>query len=97
VPTGLAALVIPFPDRRATSVTVSRLGAVAAIQRLLYYLRITGWRDADVLRRLFGQAAAAAAAVPVFEVAVPWGERLVPGIIDELTAAVTRPDAGVLF
>jgi hypothetical protein len=88
-PAALEALVIPFPDRGATSVGVSRLGAVAAIQRVLYYLRITGWRDADVLRRTFGQAAAIAAEVPVWEVTVPWGERFVPSMIGELTAAVT--------
>jgi hypothetical protein len=88
-PATLEALVIPFPDREATSVRVSRLGAVAAIQRLLYYLRMTGWHDASVLRPMFSQAAGVAAEVPVWEVAVPWGDRLVPSMVDELTAAVT--------
>jgi hypothetical protein len=69
----LAAIVLPRPDRERDEVTARRLGDGEASLWLSRCQRIEGWLGRDHLRQQFEQLGRVAAAVPVFEVWVPWG------------------------
>ncbi|MDQ7993485.1 MAG: hypothetical protein REI45_12510, partial [Propionicimonas sp.] len=77
---GLAAIVIPRPDRDTTELVVRRLTGSQALVALLAFPRVLGWRDPGVLERHFEQLGWIAAEVPVFTVRVPWG----PPFADDL-------------
>ena len=84
----LGGLVIPFPDRATTRIKARRLDGSDAVSRLMYFGRITGWRDKPMIRRLFMASAELAGSVAVWEVDVPWEDRLVPGLVDEIVETV---------
>lgn len=67
----LGALVIPFPNRTITTFEAQLLDRVDAIGRVMYYSRITGWHDQDMLRQIFDQATDLAFRLPVWEVQIP--------------------------
>jgi hypothetical protein len=69
----LAAIILPRPDRENLRVSARALGAGEASLWLARCQRIEGWRGRDHLRRQFIDVGRIVAAVPVFEVTVPWG------------------------
>lgn len=69
----LGAILLPRPDREHRQVTAHRLGAGDATFTLASCQRIEGWTQPDRLRQQFGDISRIVAAVPVWEVSVPWG------------------------
>ena len=88
----LAAVVVPHPDRQSPHVSARRLGVGEASLVLGRYQRIEGWRATDYLRRQFEDVGRVAAAVPVFEVSVPWGPPFGEGLVTELLEACGLTD-----
>lgn len=82
----LAAIVVPHPDRKYPQSAARLLDVGEASFVLGRYQRIEGWRAADHLRRQFEDVGRVVAAVPVFDVSVPWGppfgDDLVAGVLD---------------
>jgi hypothetical protein len=69
----LAAIILPRPNREYPSVSARLLAAGEASLWLGRCQRIEGWHGHDHLRRQFFDVGRVVAAVPVFEVSVPWG------------------------
>ena len=84
----LAALVIPWPDRTASSVSARRLPPGEAALLLARCQRIEGWRDPSQLRAQFNSISAVVASVPVFEMHVPWGPPFPTALAEQVAAAV---------
>jgi hypothetical protein len=82
----LAAIVLPRPDRELEAVKATLLGAGEAGLWLSRCQRIEGWHGRDHLRQQFTDTGYIVAAVPVFEVRVPWGppfaRDLAPSILE---------------
>lgn len=86
----LAALVIPWPNRTATSVSAHRLLPGEAALLLARCQRIEGWTAPSQLRAQFNSISAVVAAVPVFEMQVPWGPPFPITLAEQVVTAV-RP------
>ena len=86
--TPVEALIIPFPNRQIDRVEGHRLSAVEAVPRLVHYSRIGGWKDNTWLGATFSGAVEVAQAVPVWEVEVPWDDRLDTDVAGQLAALV---------
>jgi hypothetical protein len=72
-PHPIGAVVVPCPDRQATTVDALRLPAAEALFAALAFPRIHGWRVNEVLARDFAVASDLATHVPVYRVTIPWG------------------------
>jgi hypothetical protein len=86
----LAALVLPSPSRDDSDVAVRRLSVADALAVLMEMPRIEGWRPAERLTRLFGQAATVAETVPLLEVKIPWGPPFPPDVGARLAEEIVR-------
>ena len=84
----LAALVVPFPDRRLRHVRVERRDPKNALFDLLSFPRLLGWKDPGVLGAQLGNLATLVAGVPVYRARVPWGPPFSPLVAAELRAAI---------
>ncbi len=84
----LQAVVFPMPSRSADSPVVHRLRPSDAVFRLAGAPRISGWTCPRILGRAFLHQTGLAAAVPVFEAAVPWGPPWRPDAVRGLFDAV---------
>jgi hypothetical protein len=84
----LAALVVPFPDRRLRHVRVERREAKNALFDLLSFPRLLGWQDPGVLGAQLRNLATLVADVPVYQARVPWGPPFSPLVAAELRAAI---------
>lgn len=95
----LAAIIVPHPDRQNPRVTARLLDAGEASFVLGRYQRIEGWRATDQLRRQFEDVGRVVAAVPVFDVSVPWGPPFAEDLVHEvleacgLTGVFGQPDS----
>ncbi len=83
----LGAIVLPRPDHEHDVVGVRRLAAGEASLWLGRYLRIEGWQDREDLRRHFEDIGRVVAAVPVFELLVPWGPPFADDLVDRVLDA----------
>jgi len=86
----LAGVFIPWPNRD-DRLEMERLTAAQAHVALMRFPRLMGWRDARVLRGVFGQSAELVRTVPVFRAHVPWGPPFRRDIADAIQGAT---DAG---
>ncbi len=82
----MAGIILPRPDRERHEVTTRRLQAAEAALWLTRCQRIEGWTGREHLRRQFESIGHVVAAMPVFEVGVPWG----PPFSAELTGDILR-------
>ena len=69
----LATIVLLRPSPAARTVTVRTLGGTDAFVRVMAELRVGGWEDESVGRRLFDTVARVVDRVPVLEADIPWG------------------------
>jgi hypothetical protein len=84
----LAALVIPWPDRAASTVSARRLPPGEAALLLARCQRIEGWTAPSQLRAQFSSISAVVASVPVLEMHVPWGPPFSATLAEQVVAAV---------
>ncbi|WP_250447388.1 hypothetical protein [Actinotalea sp. C106] len=84
----LAAIVVPYPDRRRKHVKVVRQEPREALLDLLSFPRLLGWKDPAVQRGHLAHLAAIVAQVPVYHAHVPWGPPFDPGIAAALRARI---------
>lgn len=84
----LAALVVPYPDRRLRHVRVERRDPKDALFDLLAFPRLLGWQDPTVLGDQLAHLARLVGQVPVYGARVPWGPPFAPGTVSELRAAI---------
>ncbi|MGA3218404.1 MAG: hypothetical protein ABSE77_04880 [Acidimicrobiales bacterium] len=91
----LAALVIPWPDRAASTVSARRLPPGEAALLLARCQRIEGWTAPSQLRAQFKSISAVVASVPVFEMQVPWGPPFPTTLAEQVVAAVRAEPAVV--
>jgi hypothetical protein len=85
-PFPIGAVVVPSPDREATTVDAHRLTATEALFAVLAFPRIHGWRLNDVLARDFAVASDLARQIPVYRVTIPWGPPFDPAVAPALAA-----------
>ena len=90
VPLGL--IVIPHPSRDSEIVEIVRLRPKDALMAVLSFPRLMGWRDPDVLARIFTQVGWLVGGVPVVAARVPWG----PPFPKDLTARLIGAIQSVL-
>ncbi|MEA2971715.1 MAG: hypothetical protein QOG82_173 [Actinomycetota bacterium] len=69
----LATIVLLRPNPVANTVTVRALGGTESFVRVMAELRVGGWEDESVGRRLFATVARVVDQVPVLEADIPWG------------------------
>lgn len=86
----LRALVIPYPVRDRTDLTVEALTGREAAFALVGYPRLLGWQDREVVSRHFGQVARLVERVPVLVARVPWGPPFADSIAAQLREAVDQ-------
>lgn len=79
-PVSLAALLLPVLDRASNTVMLSRLGINEALTAILAHLRVVGWKDGEVLQRIFPEQALLARRVPVYRLTLPWGAQGLPEV-----------------
>jgi len=84
---GLGAIVLPRPNREHEGVTARRLGDAEASFWLTRCQRIEGWSEPEDLRRQFGDVGRIVAAVPVYEVSIPWGPPFATDLPSQILAA----------
>ena len=90
----LGALVIPWPDRTANTVSARRLPPGEAALLLARCQRIEGWTASSQLRAQFNSISTVVASVPVLEMHVPWGPPFPITLAEQVVAAVrTAPPA----
>jgi len=83
----LGAIVLPRPDREHQEVTARRLGDAEASFWLTRCQRIEGWSEPEDLRWQFVDVGRIVAAVPVYDVSVPWGPPFAPNLPAQILAA----------
>jgi hypothetical protein len=88
----LSLLVIPSPTREDDSVELVRLPAKDAFMTVLSFPRLMGWRDPEVLHRIFTQVGRLVGQVPVVIAKVPWG----PPFAEDLSARLANEIHSVL-
>ena len=84
----LRMLVIPHPTRDGDVVELVRLPAKDALMAVLSFARLMGWRDPEVLNRIFTQVGWLVSQVPVVMANVPWGPPFAPDLTARLTCAI---------
>lgn len=84
----LAAVVVPYPDRRLRHVRVERRDPKDALFDLLSFPRLLGWEAPEVLAGQLGRLSRLVAAVPVYRARVPWGPPFAPDLVAELRAGI---------
>jgi hypothetical protein len=89
----LATLVIPWPDRAATSVSARRLLPGEAALLLARCQRIEGWTAPSQRRAQFNSISAVVSSVPVLEMRVPWGPPFPTSLADEVVAVAREHSA----
>jgi hypothetical protein len=85
----LGPVVVPWPDREATSVSVRRMGAGEAAMTLARYQRVEGWSSPPMLRRQFDAVSALVGSVPVLVMRVPWGPPFRKSLASEVLLAAS--------
>ena len=95
-PLALAACVLPRMCPDADRVLVRRLRPVAAMQWLLRFPKVPGWRDPRSTGRLFQAVGDVVERVPVFEATIPWGIPFHTETLTDLLDGITAPD-GIVF
>jgi hypothetical protein len=83
----LAAVILPRPDREHFEVSARVLSAGEASLLVGRCQRIEGWHGPDHLRQQFFDVARVVAAVPVFEVSIPWGPPFANGLAQQVLEA----------
>ncbi len=82
----LGGIVIPFPDRAATGLTLDRLDPVRAVLALVSFPRFIGWEDRVTQAQQFQLLGDVCDRVAVHTAQVPWGppfpDQLVEQILD---------------
>jgi len=84
----LAAVVVPYPDRRLRHVKVERRDPKDALFDLLSFPRLLGWEAPEVLATQLRRLSSLVAAVPVYGARVPWGPPFSPTLAAELRAGI---------
>lgn len=91
----LDAILVPKPSKRAKRLRLERLGPRDALEQLIRYPRITGWRAIEPIQRHFLTATRLAGLVPVYAATIPWGPPFsdeTPSLLLEgMATADTRP------
>ena len=87
-PVALRAVLIPWPSRQASSVSVNWLDPRLAVVELSAYPRLYDWRITGPRQRQFAWAAEVATALPVGHLIVPWGPPWPPELITHLYESV---------
>ncbi|NHC45910.1 hypothetical protein [Motilibacter aurantiacus] len=90
-PLTLRAVVVPIPDRDASTVQVTELAPPQAHLVLTSYPRVQGVVDRAVLLAQFGLLADLVGAVPVVEARLPWGPPYDPASMTTLFDALGVP------
>jgi hypothetical protein len=80
----LRCIVVPFPDRSATRVEVTRTSQVEALMLLASFPRVVGWEDARTRGEQFALTSELVSRIPVVKATVPWG----PPFPDDLGAGL---------
>jgi hypothetical protein len=88
----LAGIVLPRPDRDQSEVHARVLGPGEASLWLGRCQRIEGWQGRDHLRQQFIDVGRVVGAVPVFEVAVPWGPPFAEDLPERILKACELSD-----
>jgi len=84
----LRAIVIPIPNRVDASLHVEQLPKAEAGFVILNFARLSGWIDADIIKRHFQQVTTVLKSVPVFVARVPWGPPFAPDLAREIRTRV---------
>jgi hypothetical protein len=87
----LAACVVPRSDPEVRTLSVRRLGPMAALRWLILFPKIVGWCEPESLDHNFQSLGVLAERLPMFEVAVPWGLPFEPEMLAELMDGVLAP------
>jgi hypothetical protein len=84
----LRAVILPRPDRENSQVKAYPLEAGVASLWLNRVQRIEGWRERAQLRQQFTDVGHIVAAVPIFEVSVPWGPPFAEDLPEQILEAI---------
>jgi hypothetical protein len=84
----LGAIVIPFPDRAATELSVCRLDPLRAVLGLASFPRFVGWEDPTTQAEQFQHLGEVCDRVPVFTAHLPWGPPFPTNLSGSLLGAV---------
>lgn len=84
----LRAVLVPWPSKEATAVSVSWLAPRPAVVELSTYPRLYDWRVAGPPQRQFEWAATVAPSLPVGHLTVPWGPPWTADLVDDLRATL---------
>lgn len=90
----LHAILIPSPSRRAKSLRIENLRPRDALEQLLRYPRITGWRAIEPIQRHFEAASALAQHVSVYGATIPWGPPFADNTVSLLLQEMGLADVG---
>ena len=96
----LAAVVLPWPDRRLTRVELERLAPAEALVYLAQSPKLEGWRSRDVLAMQLAALTRLVTATPVLRARIPWASLPTIGavgdLLDVLRVSIARefPSAG---
>lgn len=94
-PIPLAAVVVPFPSRDTSVVSIERLNALDALGLLWRFPRIVGWEGKGQLAQQFHGLAQLVREVPVVAARIPWGPPFDPGIAGAVIEGVlSQPPPG---
>lgn len=72
--TQLQALITLAIDPTATTTTLTQLNSSESLAAILGHLRVAGWKDTDVLQRIFAEQVRLARQVPGYRLTMPRGE-----------------------
>jgi hypothetical protein len=84
----LRCCVIPLPDREMTTPSIRVLEPFAALQRMLQFPRIVGWRDPTTSRQQFDHLATLCERIPVIEARLPWGPPFASDLVPRLLGCI---------
>lgn len=84
----LDVVVVPYPDRDATEVTLERHGRADALVVLSSFPRLVGWVDPATSGRQFRLLADLVRQVPVVTARLPWGPPFLPDLGERLLDAL---------
>lgn len=80
----LKGVVVPWPTREQSQISVRKLSLAAAVQLLVTTTRIEGWRSPERLAQIFDQAVEIAGRVPILEATIPWGPPFASTVADDI-------------
>ncbi len=87
-PIEVSAVLIPVPVRGLPKPEVELLDSAERLVELLRAPRVLGWRDPQIIRRLFEQTTDVAEPLSVYRARIPWGPSFPPGLAEELLFSV---------